>query len=81
MYSAPMAYLILASTAASGDHGMFTLYRSSVVDPVARIHVASFDTNNGPAYNAENCALVADLLQRQDGIKTRFWCEPGEYQE
>lgn len=81
MYFAPTVCLILASTAASGEHGTFTLYRSSVVDPVARIHVASFDTSNGPAYNAENCALVADLLQRQDGIKTRFWCEPGEYHE
>jgi hypothetical protein len=55
----------------------YLLFRSSLVDPVARIYIASFDAEDGESYNAENCALVADLIQRQPGTKTRFWCEPG----
>jgi hypothetical protein len=52
-----------------------------VLDAGARIHVASFDTAHGSAYNRENCNLVADLMQAQAGVKTRFWCEAGAFQE
>ncbi len=44
-----------------------------------RIHVASFDAADGEKYNQENCATVLDLMQRQEGVKVRFWCEKGRY--
>lgn len=59
----------------------FTLLRDSVTDRTIRVHVASFDTDHGEAYNLENCNLVAVLLQQQPGVRTRFWCEKGPYRE
>lgn len=62
-----------------GNESVYTLYRNSLLDGALRIHVATFDTVDGADYNAQNCALVADLMQMQDGVRTRFWCEPGRY--
>jgi hypothetical protein len=45
----------------------------------ARIHIASFDTKNGLEYNRENYALARDLFNQQRDIKTRFWCERGQF--
>ena len=64
---------------AGGD--TFTLYRDSVFDPSMRIHVASFDSNEGAIYNSENCDLAVSLFQGQIGVATRFWCEKGRYQK
>lgn len=44
----------------------YTLYRSSVTGPM-RIHIATFDSNDGIEYN------------RQPGVKVRYWCEKGRY--
>ena len=63
------------------DDSTFTLYRSSVTDPLMRAHVASFDTDNKAAYNQENCDLARDLFQKQDGVKVKFWCEKGRYRK
>jgi hypothetical protein len=63
------------------DGGAYTLYRSSVLDPGMRLHVATFDAADGEQYNGENCSLAADLLQHQDGVKVRFWCEKGHYRK
>jgi hypothetical protein len=75
------AILALTATGASAqsDDEVYTLYRSSVLDPSMRLHVATFDSTDGKDYNAENCNLAADLFQRQDGVQTRFWCESGRY--
>lgn len=67
--------------AAQGDEEVYTLYRNSVLDPTMRLHVATFDGADGKAYNAENCNVAANLFQSQDGVQTRFWCEPGRYQK
>ncbi len=61
----------------AGDEDSYTLYRNSVLAPLVRIHIATFDSINGRDYNAENCNLAADLFQRQKDVQTRFWCEPG----
>jgi hypothetical protein len=61
------------SAASAADETTYTLYRNSVLDLKMRIHVASFDTDNGGDYNIENCNLVADLMKTQDGVTTRFW--------
>jgi hypothetical protein len=59
----------------------YTLYRNGVGDPNMRLHVASFDTADGEAYNRENCDIAAKLFQQQDGVTTRFWCEKGKFKK
>ena len=59
----------------------YTLYRSSLVEGVSRIHVATFDAKGGDGYNLGNCDLAADLFQHQDDVKVRFWCEKGGYKK
>ena len=56
----------------------YTLYRSSMTGPM-RIHVATFDSNDGDEYNRENCQVGADLFAAQPGVKVRYWCEKGRY--
>jgi len=63
-----------------GDDGVYTLYRSSLVPGVTRIHVATFDARDGSDYNRENCDLAATLYSGQDGVRTKFWCEAGRFQ-
>ena len=61
--------------------GAFTLYRASPLDPTMRIHMATFDAEDGAAYNAENCRIVAQLFQSQPGVSVRYWCEAGRFKE
>lgn len=59
------------------------LGRGPVVDgePPLRIHVATFDAKESPAYNAENCETAARLFQEQPGVTIRYWCEKGRFRE
>lgn len=80
---APLAIAALCSMlgACRGqDASTYTLYRNSVLNDGARIHVATFDAADGEAYNRENCAAAAGLFGGQPGTRTRFWCEKGRYQ-
>jgi len=52
----------------------YVLYRSSVVG-VERIHIATFDADEGEGYNGANCEIARDLFQKQPGVKVRYWCE------
>jgi hypothetical protein len=61
------------------DASTYTLYRNSVLNDGARIHVATFDAADGEAYNRENCAAAAGLFVGQPGTRTRFWCEKGPF--
>lgn len=61
------------------DASTFTLYRNSVLNDEARIHVATFDASDGEAYNRENCVTAASLFVGQPGTRTRFWCEKGRF--
>lgn len=74
-----MLGLVLIGCSSSDDH--FTLYRNSLVGEAMRIHVATFDTSDGAGYNMSNCQLAADLFQKQDAVKTKFWCEKGRYKK
>ena len=65
----------------AGSADAYTLYRSSIVEGVGRIHVATFDSKDGENYNSENCELAASLFQRQPDVKTRFWCEKGKFKK
>ncbi|WP_041420796.1 hypothetical protein [Sideroxydans lithotrophicus] len=59
----------------------FTLYRNSVMDENMRIHVASFNSTDGEAYNRENCQQAQQLFQAQPGVRTKFWCEKGVFRK
>ena len=59
----------------------YILYRNSVTDETMRLHVASFDSSEGHAYNMGNCQTAQELFQKQDGVKTKFWCEKGSYKK
>ena len=48
--------------ASLGDDNVYTLYRSSVSDPAARLHVATFDADENDAYNRENCEVGAKVI-------------------
>lgn len=59
----------------------YTLYRNSVFDEFARIHVASFNAAQPNPYNQSNCDIAKDLFQKQEGVKTKFWCEKGTFKK
>ena len=61
------------------DGHVYTLYRSSVPNPRARVHVATFDAADGDEYNRGNCEIAADLFTRQPGVVVRYWCEKGGF--
>jgi hypothetical protein len=79
------AVLLLAGSILAGcspiswDNHVYTLYRNSPLDGNMRIHVATFDTSEGEAYNSENCEAARQLFQAQEGVISRFWCEKGRY--
>jgi hypothetical protein len=73
--------LAAASGCGGGDAAVFSLYRNSITDENMRIHVATFDTSNGDAYNRGNCEQAQSLFQAQPGVKTKFWCEKGRYRK
>ncbi len=80
-----VSMLVAAAAEAIAEENRFdniyTLYRSSVLDPTLRIHIATFDAEEGAEYNAENCQLAARLLLSQEGAKTLSWCEAGSFQK
>ncbi len=71
---------ILSHPAMAGE-GTFLLYRNSILDASMRIYIAAFNAEEGAEYNSENCWVAADLFKNQDGVKTRFWCEPAEKED
>ena len=78
------AVLMVAADAAGADdkaQNVVTLYRNSVSDSEMRLHLATFDTDEGASYNSENCQIAAQLFQGQPGVTVRYWCEPGPYRQ
>ena len=77
--------LVVALSACDGgsssDSSIFVLYRNSVTDENMRIHVATFDATDGEAYNRGNCEQAQLLFQAQPGVKTKFWCEKGQFKK
>lgn len=71
--------IVLAATVP--PDAVFTLYRNSVLDASMRLHVATFDTDQGSSYNQENCWTAQKLFQAQGGVAVTFWCERGRYHE
>lgn len=73
------ALLLTIQATGWAQGGTFTLYRSSTLDQLARVHVGTFDAADGADYNRENCELARQLFQAQRGARVRFWCEQGTY--
>jgi hypothetical protein len=70
-----------ASAAKERDPSVYTLYRNSILFPDLRIHVATFDAQEGTEYNRTNCELARGLFQQQPGVSVQYWCEPGRFEE
>ncbi|SDY18811.1 hypothetical protein [Citreimonas salinaria] len=73
-----VAYLLVSAAPAGATEAddVFLLFRTSLVETADREHVATFDTRFGLDYNFQNCWQAAELFQSQEGVSTRFWCEP-----
>lgn len=67
-----------------------TLYRNSNLVSGMRIHWATFDADDAPAYNINNCMMAARLLNanlvafaeaegKPPHNAVGFWCEPGGF--
>jgi hypothetical protein len=77
-----VSVLMLAAFSACSSSGrgeVHTLYRSSAIDASLRVHVASFDTDDGDEYNRGNCDQAASLFAAQPGVTVKYWCEKGEF--
>lgn len=59
----------------------YTLYRNSMLDISSRIHISTFDSVEGEAYNKENCDVASDLFKGSPGVQNRFWCEKGFFKK
>jgi hypothetical protein len=71
------AILSMALVAIGCSGEVYTLYRTSVVPGITRIHVATFDATEGGAYNKETCEIARGLFQRQPGVVVLYFCEKG----
>lgn len=92
-FLALMISMGVSSAWASDKEGIYTLYRtSSFTEPLLRIHFATFDANERPAYNQGACEMIARLLNanlhatfkaagRTAHPKIGFWCEHGRFRK
>jgi hypothetical protein len=76
-----IVFIILVLLTACTQSDTYTLYRNSVLDEFARYPVATFNSKDGEKYNQGNCDIAKDLFQMQDGVKTKFWCEKGNFRK
>ncbi len=74
-------FLVITFLMGCSQSDTYTLYRNSITDENMRIHVATFNASDTGNYNQENCQIAQELFQKQDGIKTKFWCEKGEFKK
>jgi uncharacterized protein YcfL len=75
------AVTVLFLIGCSSEAGAYTLYRSSLVNDSLRVHVATFDAEDGSVYNRDNCEEAKTLFQSKHGEKLRYWCEMGTYRK
>jgi hypothetical protein len=77
--SAKIVITLAVTSIAGCGESTYTLYRNSVTDEGLRIHVSTFNANEGEGYNRGNCEIARELFQNQDGVKVRFLCEKGRF--
>ena len=59
-----LALVLVISGCGVTDSNTYPLYRSSVLDGVNRIHIATFDAEDGDDYS-EGCQAYADAIQEK----------------
>jgi hypothetical protein len=77
----PLAIVAALLVSGCNQGEVFTLYRDSRTSggEAMRIHVATFDADDGPDYNRGNCVIAQELFQGQPGVTARYWCEKGRF--
>ena len=73
--------ILFLSGCDENDNSFYTLYRSSYVQEVSRVHVATFDTKDGEEVNRVNCQIAGELFQGQQFVVVKYWCEKGRYRK
>ncbi len=63
----------------ASEDKVYTLYRSNPYLETMRVHVATFDADEKPSFNQENCETARALFQSQPDVKVRYWCEQGYF--
>lgn len=87
-----IAGLLVVSGCVHHRDDVYTLYRTSLVDPGERVHWATFDSDNSAPYNLNNCLMASRLLNanyqasakaegKQPDPGMGFWCEGGGFNE
>lgn len=71
-----LAASVLSGCSDGRDRKAYTLYRSAIAG-AETIHVATFDSKEGAAFNQQNCSEVAIMIRSQPGVMVSYWCEPG----
>jgi hypothetical protein len=71
--------LIGACLGCSRSEGTYTLYRSETPGDTLRLHVATFDAEDGESYNHDACEQTRELFQVQPTTLAKYWCEKGKY--
>lgn len=63
------------------SESIYTLYRNSALSSGnnERIHIATFDAEDGKEYNSSNCEIAKGLFQSQTGVTVHYWCEIGRF--
>ena len=71
-----MPHLVVASAIVLADavslEAVFTLYRNSALDASIRMHVATYDTDQGSSHNRENCWTAQKPFQVLNGVAEGF---------
>ena len=76
------AMALLSGIAGCSDEDrIYSLYRDSVTGSGMRLHIATFDSKDGEAYNRENCDIASTLFQQQPGVRVKYWCEKGPFRK
>lgn len=87
--------MALLTACTPGEDDVYTLYRNGaqIADAetrkpgilaemkTLRIHVATFDGQEGKQYNRENCEIAQKLFQTQNGVTSQYWCEIGRFKK
>jgi hypothetical protein len=73
------AVLLGGCLACSRGEGTYTLYRNEASSDTTRLHVATFDAEDGEGYNHDACEQTRELFQVQPSTRAKYWCEKGTF--
>jgi len=82
-----IAYVLLFSFVlehvrfSAGNVEPFTLYRNSIHEPNARLHVGTFGNIETSKQGKFDCDKAREFMSAQAGNKMRYWCEAGPFKK